>query len=444
MIKAQDASETSTPNILTIIKGAIYYDGYNSRIFDRDAEDGILRHSNDIYAVPLTDEQLDQLGTDLKLKVTLAPLCDNYDRVGNVNIALVPKGQGTYEYDKVERIEVGRYISPFMNKIKKPKQVPYEYDLPNLSLLLRDPQLREKYDFWLESVFFGVPYAANSQIAGCSGRNDVYKATVEFETNATPAGNSKDNVLIPIYAKAPEVKGPVNLNNYREAATDTLGVTTRTFEFEVPTDLSDAVLTLITTSHGAGDNGEEYVRRQHLIYLDGEIVESFRPGGISCEPYRQYNTQGNGIYGSKPREDWEEWSNWCPGQAIPVRYINLGALKAGKHKFMIRVPEARFFGNDGDIRPSLYVQGMTEGSLPAGIDQIAQRGPKVEFFRNGNILSFSSEERITRMTVHSFDGSLVYGLMNPSQLDLSKFGSGAYILTLFTADGRSTFTKIVK
>lgn len=442
---ADDAAQENVT--MRVLENAVYYDGYQEKIiYDKDKEDGILRLSNDIYAVKLTDEILDRLGDELTILFTLSPLCDNYDRVGNINIALVPKGSESYEYDKVERCEIARLITPFMDMNRKPKEVPYEYNVPAVSTLLRDASLREKYDFWLESVVFGVPYAANTQIVGCKDHNDVFSASIDFITSPVPAGAVTDHLLVPIYTKAPEVKGPVNLNNYREEATDTLKLTTRTFRFTIPEDVADGRITYITTSHGAGTNGEEYVRRQQLIYFNGDIVLSFKPGGEDCEPYRKYNTQSNGIYGRTVRKDWEEWSNWCPGQAVPIREIELGALKAGDYEVMIRVPDAVFYGKDGDIRPSLYFQGSKHGKLPsAGIDTVLAKGADFTFSRNGDIVSFIGDEPVTELTIHSYDGRLLYGAHKAvDSVDLSGFAPGAYILTLFTADGRSAFTKIVK
>ena len=67
--------------------------------------------------------------------------------------------------------------------------------------------------------------------------------------------------------------------------------------------MADAQIYLILTNHGAGDFGEEYNRRTHFIYLDGENILTYKPGGFSCEPYRRYNSQGNGIYGREPLPD---------------------------------------------------------------------------------------------------------------------------------------------
>ena len=71
-----------------------------------------------------------------------------------------------------------------------------------------------------------------------------------------------------------------------------------------------------------------------------------------------YNTQANGIYGPTPRSDdeWQSFSNWCPGDKIDIRVIPCGALTAGAHHFVIDVPDAIFAGDEGNIPLSLYLQ----------------------------------------------------------------------------------------
>ena len=104
--------------------------------------------------------------------------------------------------------------------------------------------------------------------------------------------------------------------------------------------------------------GEEYIRRAHEVTWGGETVLEYTPGRDSCEPFRQYNTQANGIYGPTPRTpaEWQSFSNWCPGDVIDTRVIELGPVAAGDHQFVIRVPAARFAGDDGNFPFSLYLQ----------------------------------------------------------------------------------------
>ena len=87
---AQDAPE---PRTLQLYDEVIFYDGYNSNVIDAGLDDGVLRHRNNLYAVKLTDEQLNWFGEDLVMDVVVGARCDNYDLIGNVNIAFVQIGR---------------------------------------------------------------------------------------------------------------------------------------------------------------------------------------------------------------------------------------------------------------------------------------------------------------------------------------------------------------
>lgn len=353
-------------NTIRIYDHAVFYDGYlNTNNPDKDLDDGILRHSCSLYSVKLTDEKLERIGDKLDMNVYVTACCDNYDRIGNINIAFVPKGSENYNPKEVERIEIARFITPFMDKNKEPNTVPYYYNIDNLSPILRDKDLRSDYDFWLEYELFGVPYAANKQIEGCENRSDTFAGTLEFVTNGSNEPTS-GNVLVPIVIKKPETEGN-NLNNYNVSATDTLGKTTKTYVFDVPEDVNDARIILITSNHGANRGGEEYNRRDHFIYYDNGLIMTYKPGRQSCEPFRSRNTQKNGIYGRKvdgewsyepySDEEWQSFSNWCPGDVIDTRLIILGDVKKGQHKVRIEVPDAEFVDGQGDIPVSMYFHG---------------------------------------------------------------------------------------
>lgn len=68
---------------------------------------GVLQHRNDLFARKLSSAELSSIGTTLQMNVLIKALCDNYDRIGNVNMALVPVGSTTYNPDSVDRIELG-------------------------------------------------------------------------------------------------------------------------------------------------------------------------------------------------------------------------------------------------------------------------------------------------------------------------------------------------
>ena len=337
------------PTRLAIFDEVVFYDGYAALVAEPVPE-GTQRLRNDLFTRRLGADEVAALQQTLRAEVVIGALCDNYDRIGGIALAMVPRGAATYDPATVARIELGRFITPFMNKNRQPDEVPYQFDLANVLPVLRDPDLWGQFEPWLELEVFGVPYAANTQVAGCSGRNDVFRGTLTLVSDSSAAAPVFDELLPLAYRAA--------FNNYQDGASDQLGTTRKTIPFTLARAATAAQLVLITSNHGAGNGGEEYERRDHLVSVDGSEVLTYKPGRTSCEPFRPYNTQGNGIYGSSPRSDaeWQSFSNWCPGDVIDTRVVELGALAAGAHTFVIDVPAAQFVGSDGNFPLSLYVQ----------------------------------------------------------------------------------------
>lgn len=434
-------AQTNGRDTVTVFDAVRFYDGY---LVEKNPEDptldGILRHRTSLYAIKLTDEQLAQIGDSLEMHVRVQACCDNYDRIGNVNIAFVPKGQETYKPDEVQRIEIGRFITPFMNKNKKPDTVPYEYKVPYLSYIFRDSELRALYDIWVELEIFGVPYAANQQIKGCADRSDVFLGTLKFSTINENKGVMTDkDVLVPIVIKNPEYIAH-NLNNYDERATDEIGKTIKTYTFTVPKDVADGQLVVVTSNHGANEGGEEYNRRWHYIYYDGgeEPVMVYKPGRNSCEPFRKYNTCPNGIYGYFKRSDetWQSFSNWCPGDVIDNRIIDLGEVKTGTHTVCISVPDAEFVGGQGDIPVSIFFQGLTEGILNniEGVS-VEESKPLVTITKTGKTLVASSSEGIVSIELRDLQGKLVRQTECGKTINCSGCASGIYLVSVELMNG---------
>lgn len=434
-------AQTNGRDTVTVFDAVRFYDGY---LVEKNPEDptldGILRHRTSLYAIKLTDEQLAQIGDSLEMHVRVQACCDNYDRIGNVNIAFVPKGQKTYKPDEVQRIEIGRFITPFMNKNKKPDTVPYEYKVPYLSYIFRDSELMAQYDIWVELEIFGVPYAANQQIKGCADRSDVFLGTLKFSTINENRGVTTDkDVLVPIVIKNPEYIAH-NLNNYDERATDEIGKTIKTYTFTVPKDVADGQLVVVTSNHGANEGGEEYNRRWHYIYYDGgeEPVMVYKPGRNSCEPFRKYNTCPNGIYGYFKRSDetWQSFSNWCPGDVIDNRIIDLGEVKAGTHTVCISVPDAEFVGGQGDIPVSIFFQGLTEGILN-NIDGVSveESKPLVTITKTGKTLVAGSSEGIVSIELRDLQGKLVRQTECGKTINCSGCASGIYLVSVELMNG---------
>lgn len=422
---------------IKIFDRALFWDGYaNDSIMKDTPAIGVVRFSTSLFAKRIKAEQLDSIGDSLKMKVLVKASCDNYDRIGYVGLAFVPKNQTTYDRTKVKRMEIARFITPFMNKNLKPDTVPYNYDVSNLVQILKDRKINDSFDFWLELSLFGVPYAANSQVAGCAGRKDVFFGTVDLITNDTEVASDSTNFLMPLMYN-------FQFNNYQNGASDSIGVNTKTLKFVTTDSLKDAVFYLITSNHGADSAGEEYNRREHYVYFNNKLVLQYKPGFTSCEPYRKFNTQGNGIYGASPRTDaqWQSFSNWCPGAYIPMRRIPLGNLSKGIHEFKLSVPDALFVKKSGNFPLSLYLQGKkhivkTSSSIigknemrELQIFPIPTKNKKIvisnlELYKEGftaKIISIEGKQSFSKTITHR---------TNEIELDLSLLERGFYSLIL--------------
>ncbi len=429
----------SAQTTITVMDSVVFYDGY-ATVVTNPTPAGVVRHRNDLFARKLTAAELSSIGTSLQMNVSIKALCDNYDRIGGVNLALVPVGSATYNPDNVQRIELGRFITPFMNKNIQPDVVSYTFNIDNVAMLLKETSITSNFDIWIELSLFGVPYAANTQVAGCSGRNDVFRGKLQFVTNS-PAPVQNTNVLLPLFFNA-------NFNNYQAGATDTMGLTTRRITFNVPSNMTDAEFTLITSNHGANSGGEEYNRRVHYAYFDNTLVLTYKPGRLTCEPFRQYNTQANGIYGSsvKTPAQWQSFSNWCPGDVIDIRKIPLGPVTAGSHSFLIRVPAATFNGGDGNFPLSLYFHGKTSGQLPVGVMDHAENDRLLLVYPNPSkgLFTIELEDSQAEITVTNALGQEVirtHAVANATTLQLDR--AGIYIVSAKTKQGIVTRKLIV-
>lgn len=338
------------PTEIPVLQEVIFYDAY-ANLVDEALPEGAVRVDNSLVTTRLTDDQLALVQAHLELDVSIFARCDNYDRIGSVRLVLAEKGATTYDPAKAPRVEVARFITPFMDKNRDPKVVNYNWTIDHIGSILRSETLRQTFDFWLELSVFGVPYAANEEVAGCDGRSDVFGGSVTLRSDSSTQSGAAQ-VLVPIAFNEA-------FNDYQAGASDQLGTTRKTLGFSLDTAAQDAQIVLIISQHGANSGGEEYIRREHVVTLDGEEVLQFRPGRTTCEPHRAVNTQANGIYGPSARSDqeWQSFSNWCPGDVIDIRVIDWGTATAGAHEIVIDVPEAEFVGDEGNFPLSVFVVG---------------------------------------------------------------------------------------
>lgn len=432
MISLLNLQAQTTINVFSQV---VFYDGY-AGLVSQPVPANTIRLANYRYAKKLTDTELNSFQNKVKLNVTIGALCDNYDRIGGAHIALVPKGQPSYTLSdtQVKRFEIGRFITPFMNKNVSPTEVPYTYDVDNLYSVFSNLTLRNVYDIWVELDVFGVPYAANTQVSGCSGRNDVFAGTLDFVTYNDPGITTTYSNIVPLLDSN-------NLNNYNN--TDVTGQTVRLINFNLPQEVTNADFYIVATPHGANSGGEEYIRRQNIVSLDNSQVLTFTPGGKSCEPYRMYNTQGNGIYGSSPQSTawWTSWNNWCPGDVVPIRSFSVPSLTAGSHTLKYEVPTAVFNGQQGQVVLSIYMQSINSLILSAKdistVDVSIFPNPTTDF------VNIKSDEKIKSVIMFSAEGRKIISTKD-SKIDVTSYPAGIYILDIVLENGHQFKHKIIK
>lgn len=439
--------DTNAQTTLQLYDNAVFYNMYGALLPDEPLPEGAIRLKNTTYARPLTDEQIATFGNTLTLNVTAASLCDNYDRIGNVNLAFLPAGTTSYEWaDAEKRIELGRFITPFMIP-DGDVEVPYTWDVSNILHILHDPVLAADYDFFIEfeiAGYQGGPGQGGAAVEYptiCANRQDVYRGSLEFVSTGTYEQED-------IYFK--ELSFKFELKDYTLEGTDELGETVKSYTFNVPETIYGAKYYFINSNHGSNSGGEEYVRRWHYIYLDDVEMFKYRPGGLSCVPFFDYNTQPNCIYylcdgtnNTRPDTNsaWS-WNNWCPGDKIPTRVIDLGTVTAGDHTFKVDVPAAVFADNQGYFPMSVYVQGFYDES--AGTDTFDANAFTVSPNPVNNIATITTTgQEIKAVTVTNTLGQVVLTGATDT-LDFSALQNGVYVVKVDFANNTSGIKKIVK
>lgn len=421
-------------NQLTIFNNIVFYDGY-AETTNLPMPADVVRLDNSRYAKKLATTDISSILNTLSLSVTINALCDNYDRQGGVFFALVPTGEAITSENK-KTIEIGRFITPFMNKNVAPNEVSYTYDLNHLVGTFKNEAFLSTYDIWVEFFLFGAPYSAHAQIPGCIGtdRPDVFQGTLTFSSTAQ-ANPNMSNVPKPLWSR---------LRMNKSTDTDYPGTAGRIVHFSNEEQLNDAHVQLITSAHGANEGGEEYVRRNHFVYFDDSQILTYKPGGLSCEPFRQYNTQPNGIYGSSVQSAnwWATWNNWCPGDKIPNRLISLGNVAPGEHSLKITVPSGVFPNDNDEIIISAFIYSndnvLLDNEKFSVIDYQIYPNPTTDKI-NINV----SVSEIELVALFGIDGKKVFETKK-AQFDISHLKNGIYVMKLQLKNGSKIEEKIIK
>jgi len=121
--------------------------------------------------------------------------------------------------------------------------------------------------------------------------------------------------------------------------------------FSIPNNVSNVKLKYITTGHGGHTNGDEFVKKQNVILIDGTETFTFTPWRDDCASFRRFNPH-SGVWTEKAiwkgkeinervaSSDYSR-SNWCPGSDVKPETIDLGDLQSGQHSLTISIPNAQ-------------------------------------------------------------------------------------------------------
>jgi hypothetical protein len=129
--------------------------------------------------------------------------------------------------------------------------------------------------------------------------------------------------------------------------------------FNAPKGVKNVSLRYITTGHGGWDTGDEFVKRQNEIFLNGKRIYNFTPWRTDCGTYRPYNPASGNFWNGISSSDLSR-SGWCPGTLTNPVYIPVGDLKEGANEISVYIPMGP---NEGGGQSSWNISGILIGDM---------------------------------------------------------------------------------
>ena len=134
-----------------------------------------------------------------------------------------------------------------------------------------------------------------------------------------------------------------------------------TYDFSIPKGFNSAKLYYITTGHGGHSGGDEFVKKENIISVNGEVLYKDIPWRDDCASFRRFNPHsgvwtekrtariGNLKTGDTKEMEIDEFiassdysrSNWCPGSKVEPFVLEIKNLKEGENTIKISIPEAQ-------------------------------------------------------------------------------------------------------
>lgn len=355
----------------------------NFSAHDREPREGVMRYANGTVVLKTLQLPEIQSGSQVFVDLLARSNGDAYDRTGSVFvIPLGPKGNKKHSFlnglergvsalpayrngngktyrgvaateDYTPLIELMRFFTPFgvrhYNHLQLKgktwhEAVPYRMDITDLAVRLSGQQVAVgvfigNYDQGGHKLDLNITVHPSDSAAAMFSKP---------QENAKEGRTSKQ-LLMPLF----------NTSNVMEMANQdyaTMFDVAKGLEvnFSLDRPLKNARLRYITTGHGGWANGDEFLPKKNTIVLDGKPVFSFVPWRQDCGAYRLFNPASGNFNDGLSSSDLSR-SNWCPGTATNPVYIDLGDLKAGRHRISVRIPQG---AKEGESFSAWNVSGL--------------------------------------------------------------------------------------
>lgn len=129
-------------------------------------------------------------------------------------------------------------------------------------------------------------------------------------------------------------------NNTREYWTKEIFASEQaTLEVDIPPDLESVQMFYFTSGHGGRRSGDEFSKKDHVIYIDGVEALRFVPWREDGPLFRAFSPTSAKWEGDVWSSDLSR-SNWIPGDQVLPMVFELGAyLTPGKHSIRFQVED---------------------------------------------------------------------------------------------------------
>jgi hypothetical protein len=166
---------------------------------------------------------------------------------------------------------------------------------------------------------------------------------LDFKESEIPNHIKKKQTVVPI----------VNTAKYEGSQANYDGFSKGDITVEIPAEhqYKNAKLYYITTGHGGHSEGDEFVKKENIISLDGTVIKQFIPWRDDCASFRRFNPTSaswvakdfmeNETSNDQIASSDLSRSNWCPGSDVIPEIINLEHLENKTHTFKFSIPEAQ-------------------------------------------------------------------------------------------------------